>query len=43
MRVKATLLILVACAMAAGSAFSATTTIPVKGNASQLLLTADRD
>ena len=43
MRVKAMFLTLVACVLAVSTAFGATATIPVKGGASQLLLTSDRD
>jgi len=43
MRVKAMLLILAACVLAASAAFGAATNIQVKGGASQLLLTSDRD
>ena len=43
MRVRAMLLTLVAFTLVAGAAFGATATIPVKGGASQLLLTSDRD
>ncbi|MBU1072603.1 proprotein convertase P-domain-containing protein [bacterium] len=43
MRVKTMLLIFAACVLAASTAFGATTSIPVKGGASQLLLTSDRD
>jgi len=43
MRVKAMLLILTALVLAAGTAFGAVNSIPVKGGGNQLLLTADRD
>jgi subtilisin-like proprotein convertase family protein len=43
MRVKAMLLILAAIVLAAGTAFGAVNSIPVKGGDNQLLLTADRD